>query len=87
MTPENDVPADGEWPCQHYPGSRSPFPPRIVPFLYRLLRDGATAPGDVENHAIQAGKSPEGTVYTNPHLEAYARSLAGYLWDREEGQE
>jgi hypothetical protein len=76
------VPEPGQWPCQHAPVPR--VPPRLVAFLYVLLRDGAAAPGDVENHAINAGRSPEGTVYTNPHLESYAHSLGGFLLDEEE---
>lgn len=71
-----DYPAEGQWPCQHRPAIR---PIRLVAFLYVLLRDGASAPGDVEQHAINAGRSPEGTVFTNPHVQAYAESLAGYL--------
>jgi hypothetical protein len=73
-----DPPADGEWPCQHDPVTER-TPPRLLAFLYVLLRDGAAAPGDVEQHAINAGRSPRGTRYTNPHLETYAHSLAGFL--------
>lgn len=80
------VPPPGQWPCQHYPGSRSSLPPRLVSFLYLLLRDGAQAPGDVEQIAIHVTDAG-GETFTNPHLEQYARALAGFLWDREEGQE
>lgn len=78
------VPKDGEWPCQFDPTSDTApdLPPRLVAFLYRLLRDGAAAPGDIENHAIQATGAEDGHVtYTNAHIEAYARSLAGFLVD------
>ena len=79
--PHPDLPADGEWPCQH--DHRGPHKPKLVAFLYVLLRDGAAAPGDVEQHAINAGRSPGETSYTNPHLERYAHSLAGFLLEDE----
>lgn len=68
-----------DWPCQTQPSED--LPEWLVAFLYRLLRDGATAPSDVEAHAIQACKHPiEGPLgYTNAHLEGYARSLATAL--------
>lgn len=80
-------PEPGKWPCQSVP---LPLPaaqqtPTLVNFLYRLLRDGAQAPGDVENHAIQARRGEELAVFTNPHLEQYARSLAAYLLPRSAG--
>lgn len=70
------VPEKGEWPCQHMPVTDEQADPRMVAFFYRLLRDGATSPGDIENHAIQArlhGK--EWPEFTNCHLEMLARSL------------
>jgi hypothetical protein len=75
-----------DWPCRHYPGSRHGLPPRLVGFLYALLRDGAESPGDVEQLAINVRdiRPAPGTVYTNPHLESYARSLAGYMLNQEE---
>lgn len=77
------VPADGEWPCQFDPTADTApdLPPRLVAFAYRLLRDGAPSPGDVENHAIQSEGCGADTSYTNPHLHAYARALAGFLVD------
>lgn len=73
-------PHDGEWPCQQQPITVGTYPV-LTAFLYRLLRDGAQSPGDVEGHAIQARLSDtrEPTKYTNPHLEAYARALAASL--------
>lgn len=73
-----------DWPCRHFPGSVEPFPPRLVAFLYVLLRDGARAPGDVEQHGLNVRKADDGLIYTNPHLESYARSLAGYLLNQDE---
>lgn len=70
------LPQPGEWPCQHRPAIK---PARLVAFLYVLLRDGAQSPGDVEQHAINAGRTPELVVYTNPHIQAYAEAVAGYL--------
>lgn len=70
------LPAAGSWPCQHAADPKAPE--ALVAFLYRCLRDGAAAPSDIENHAIQAAAGGQDPVaYTNPHLEAYARSLAG----------
>lgn len=72
------LPAAGSWPCQHAPDPKSPE--ALVSFLYRVLRDGAPQPADVENHAIQAATGGQAPIaFTNPHLEAYARSLAGLL--------
>jgi hypothetical protein len=66
-----------DWPCRHELASASP--PRLRAFLYRLLRDGAKAPGDVEQIALDARNASRGTVYTNPHLDAYAKSLVTFL--------
>lgn len=79
--PTSQLPADGEWPCQQVPlASTAEMFPRLHAFLYRLLRDGAQAPGDVEHHALQARDAKQGLVqYTNPHLEKYADSLATFL--------
>lgn len=71
-------PLDGEWPCQQTPIAPDAYP-QLTAFMYRLLRDGASAPGDVEAHAIQARLSTEPAVYTNPHLRSYARSLIASL--------
>jgi hypothetical protein len=82
MPDSRDIPADGQWPCQQdiTPDGNE----RLVGFLYRLLRDGASAPGDVEQIAIDvtpiAQRRHDAVVdYTNPHLERYARSLAAHL--------
>lgn len=76
-----DNPKQGDWPCQVEVGAEARIPPRLEKFLYRLLRDGATSPGDVEHHAVESQVSQEDgeVLYTNPHLQAYARSLAAYL--------
>lgn len=66
-----------EWPCRH-PAAVDP-PPRLKAFLFRLLRDGAPAPGDVEHMALVVAQSGPDTEYTNEHLEAYALSLITYL--------
>lgn len=78
---DDDLPQQGEWPCQYNPPTDSP--PRLVPFLYRLLRDGAPSPGAVEEHALQV-RDHDGTPidYTNSHVKAYAESLAGFLLAR-----
>lgn len=73
------LPPDGEWPCHTTPLTDAQAPPRLVAFLYRLLRDGAAAPADVEEHAIQVGTHEAMPTFTNTHLELYARSLAAYL--------
>lgn len=73
------VPEPGEWPCQQRPLTDAEVSPRLVAFLYRLLRDGASAPSDVEEHAIQAGLSDSMPHFTNCHMELYARSLAAHL--------
>lgn len=76
------VPRPGDWPCQQSPILREvDNNPRLVSFLYLLLRDGADAPGDVEQLAINAGADDVMPVFTNPHLEKYARSLAAHLLD------
>lgn len=80
------VPAPGEWPCQYEKVTLVPH--RLVTFLYILLRQVAH-PGDIEQAAIDAAPAEGGHVatavdFTNPHLESYARALAGYLiapWD------
>lgn len=70
------LPAAGSWPCQH--AAEPKTPEMLVAFLYRCLRDGASVPGEIEEHAIQAAAGGQDPVaYTNPHLEAYARALAG----------
>jgi hypothetical protein len=74
-----DLPAKGDWPCQQRPVTDEQADPRLVAFFYRLLRDGAQAPSDVEEHAIQARTHDGPPVYTNCHLELYARSLVASL--------
>lgn len=74
-----DTPEPGEWPCQQKRPPEWVAPNRLQAFLYVLLRDGAQAPGDVEQHAINAGRSPYDTEYTNPYLLEYARTLAFFL--------
>lgn len=74
------LPGPAGWPCQAKVRTEHGHE-RLVAFMYRLLRDGASAPSDVEEHAIAVGVH-EGTRpvhYTNAHLEAYARSLSNYL--------
>jgi hypothetical protein len=71
------VPPDGEWPCQMTP--RGDLPVRLVAFMYRLLRDGASGPGDVEGHLLQAGLHDEDPRYTNCHLEMLARAHVTWL--------
>jgi hypothetical protein len=74
------APKKGDWPCQQKPVTDEQADPRLVAFMYRLLRDGAQAPGDVENHAIQARIHGDGwPEFTNCHLELYARSLVASL--------
>lgn len=75
------VPAKGEWPCQQRPVTDEQSDPRLVAFMYRILRDGARCPGDIENHAIQArlSGSREWPEFTNCHLEMLARSLVASL--------
>ncbi len=51
----------------------------LVAFLYVLIRD-EVVPGSIERimeSHIQGRNAPR--VYSNPHLEAYARELAGRL--------
>lgn len=74
-----DLPDDGDWPCQQRPVTDAEADPRLVAFMYRLLRDGATCPGAVEEHAIQARKHDAAPDYTNCHIELYARSLVASL--------
>lgn len=76
------LPAPGDWPCQQNADNPEVDQcPRLVSFLYVLLRDGAKAPGDVEQHAINAADGDAMPVFTNPHLERYARSMAAHLLD------
>lgn len=71
------LPLDGDWPCQTEP---VPVSEALVRFLYLALRDGANTTGDIEELAIRSKQGGTDDVkYTNPHLEAYARSLATYL--------
>lgn len=76
FSPDGLVPAPGDWPCQDDAAS---VPEPLVAFLYRVLRDGAGTPGEVEEHAIQALVKEGPVAFTNPHLEWYARSLASAL--------
>lgn len=73
------IPPAGEWPCQALP--EGDLPVRAVAFMYRLLRDGATGPGDVEGHLLQARlHDGEGDpLYTNCHLEMLARAHVTWL--------
>lgn len=68
-----------EWPCRTTPVPE--LPSRLVSFLYVLIRDGASAPGDIEQVALSLAPYEPGTAveYSNPHIEAYARALATYL--------
>lgn len=65
------------WPCRATPNPLPP--PRLHAFLYRLLRDGATAPGDVEQIALDVSDHNADARFTNPHLDAYARALVTHL--------
>lgn len=71
------IPAPGEWPCQtqHRPEL---YGVRLHAFLYVLLRDGAKAPGDIEQNAINAAAGPH-FDFTNPWIESYAHALATFL--------
>lgn len=73
------IPPAGEWPCQALP--EGDLPVRAVAFMYRLLRDGASGPGDVEGHLLQARlHDGEGDpLYTNCHLEMLARAHVTWL--------
>lgn len=75
------LPRRGEWPCQT---ERPQYvPPRLKAALYRLLRDHVR-PGDMEQVAIDVAPHTINSTFTNPHLEAYAESLAAYLlWEPE----
>lgn len=76
--PDVPTPRHGNWPCQT--DGDVGLPPRLVSFLYRLERDSIT-PGAVEEHLIQTiplGDEDE-VNFTNPHLEALARSHAAFL--------
>jgi hypothetical protein len=77
----NDYPPPGEWPCQTEAPDEITLPPRLVGFLYRLLRDGAKTPGEVESIALAVRQYEDGDVvsYANAHLQSYARSLARFL--------
>lgn len=67
------------WPCRHLRADDPP--PRLHAFLYRLLRDGAPSPGDVEQHALVVADNDRRTEFTNPHLDEYARSLISFFLD------
>jgi hypothetical protein len=71
------IPDEGDWPCQTAPAGDLPV--RAVAFFYRLLRDGAPTPGDVEAHMLQARKHDEDPSYTNCHLEMLARAHVTWL--------
>lgn len=73
------IPAPGDWPCQQEPAVDPP--PRLLAFLYLLLRDGMPAPGDVEGAAINVSEHHDNADYTNDHLEGYARALCTHLLD------
>lgn len=77
---ERPLAPDGHpWPCNTEPDPDEKHD-RLVSFLYTLVRDGASAPGDVEQIALNVRESSgTETVFCNQHLESYARSLATYL--------
>lgn len=80
MTTTHTLPDPGEWPCQRRPDPE--VPPRLVAFIYRLLRDGPVAPGTIEQICIDLTSiDDDDTGYTNSHLERYARALATHLTD------
>lgn len=58
-------------------------PPRLLAALYVLLRDHV-APGDLEQTCLLVSDHADGTIFTNPYLEGYARALCTYLLDRGE---
>lgn len=70
-------PSSPDWPCRSEPDADSP--PRLLAFLYLVLRDGAQSPGDVEQLALNVRDHRDGATFTNPHLERYARSLSTFL--------
>lgn len=67
------------WPCRHLRADDPP--PRLHAFLYRILRDGAASPGDVEQHALVVADNGTDTQFTNGHLDEYARSLISFFLD------
>lgn len=76
------LPQPGQWPCQTEVFGAAmgrALPPRLVPFLYRLLRDGASNPGQVEQIGVDVAHHKRDTTFTNPHLEQYALALAVFL--------
>lgn len=50
---------------------------RLVYLFYKLVRDHT--PASVLTTAIKEGEAAEGFIYTNPHLEAFARDLVARL--------
>lgn len=66
-----------DWPCRHPPVEGNH---RLVAFLYVMLRD-TEAPGDIEQRCLNLLGNPSKSAWglTNPHLEAYAKALAGFL--------
>lgn len=76
--PDVPIPREGNWPCQQPPVDED-TEPRLVGFLYRLLRDGAPSPGDVEAHLVQVIPDHAQATYTNLHLWALARAHAAFL--------
>lgn len=77
MTSEPPSVTSPDWPCRKPPALHPPL--RLHAFLYRLLRDGASAPGDVEQIALDVTQHTDAVTFTNPHLDAYARALVTHL--------
>jgi hypothetical protein len=75
---DEELPRQGEWPCQRPPLSAADAPPRLVSFLYLLLRDHLGA-GVVEETLLKIRRDDEDMHYTNTYLEGLARSHAQYL--------
>lgn len=85
--PDVPIPRAGHWPCQTDTSEVEDLPPRLVAFLYRLMRNDLPT-GAVEEHLIQTislldgdgeGGEPIHTDFTNGHLEELARSHAAFL--------
>lgn len=83
---ERRTPDDGRWPCQAKATgveqkSELAKYPRLVCFLYLVLRDGPSSPGDIEQAMINSTDADGRVVYTNGHLLALAESHATFLLD------
>lgn len=74
----------GRWPCEAKVNEGVVIPPRLILFMYKLLRDGPLSPGDIEQRLIdveQVGKD-KSVGYTNKHIQGLAEAHAAFLVDR-----